>query len=157
MIKINKPNNKIRAVKDQHEWKDVRQTKNAYNLTITLGKPKKSSSLNGQAIKDLPPPSSLMAVGKLERFFSLMAQPFTPLPPLNGPAIKRRTFFSASLRLIVLKAFSLKVFIAFERFSDYTEFMHFIFFIKKACIINFSPFLFQSKITFAKTFYFMIL
>ena len=30
--------------------------------------------------------------------FSLMARPFTPLPPLNGPAIKRRTFFAASLK-----------------------------------------------------------
>ena len=42
-------------------------------------------------------------VGTLEKkvpnkvLFSLMARPLTPPPPLNGPAIKRRTFFAASL------------------------------------------------------------
>ena len=53
-----------------------------------------------------PPPLELNGFGTLERwkkrfqkvFFFLMAEPLTPSPPLNGLAIKRRTFFAASLR-----------------------------------------------------------
>ena len=70
-----------------------------------LGKkdvPKKSSPLNGRAIKAYTPPplSSLMFTGTLERwkkkvqkkFFNGPALYILP-PPLNGLAIKRRTFF----------------------------------------------------------------
>ena len=47
---------------------------------------KKSSSLNGRAIKALPHPPP--ASWPLE-----LNGPATTLPPLNGPAIKRRPFF----------------------------------------------------------------
>ena len=66
---------------------------------------KKVLALMARPLRPNPPPlSSLMAVVKLERWeksekstFSSMARPFT-FPPLNGPAIKRRTFiFAASL------------------------------------------------------------
>ena len=69
------------------------------------GSRKKIRLLMARPLRPNPPtPSSLMAgrwsVGTLEKkvkksYFFLMARTFTP--PLNGPAIKRRTFFSASL------------------------------------------------------------
>ena len=40
--------------------------------------------------------STKMKIKVQKNFFSLMARPLTP-PPLNGPVIKRRTFFAASL------------------------------------------------------------
>ena len=57
---------------------------------------KKSISPNGQAIKVLPPPSSLMAIGTCflvlkKVIFSLMAR-FLPLSPLNGLAITEGPF-----------------------------------------------------------------
>jgi hypothetical protein len=54
-----------------------------------------------------PHPSSLMAVEILEywnknvkqKYFFLNGPALYPPPPLNSPAIKRRTFFAASLKI----------------------------------------------------------
>ena len=71
---------------------------------LPIGKPQKNSYLNGLAIKaPLEQLNGCWNVGTLEKkvkkksIFSLMARPFTPTPPLNGPAIKRRIFLPASL------------------------------------------------------------
>ena len=64
---------------------------------MCLEKPQKSYFFNGRAIKALPPPSSLMAVGFFFFFkvqslnLFLMAGPL-PHPLLNGTDIKKRTF-----------------------------------------------------------------
>ena len=77
-----------------------------YSFVREAAKIKKNLLLmTGSLRPNPPPPSSVMAAETLERWkkkvpkkviFSLMARPFTP-PPLNGPAIQRRTFFAASL------------------------------------------------------------
>ena len=85
----------------QHRW-EVR------------GAAKKSSFFSGPATKAFsPPPLGLMAIGTFfltkKVIFSSVAHPFSPSPPLSGPATKKRTFFSASLSRITrfLSTFSL--------------------------------------------------
>ena len=69
----------------------------------------------GQLRPNLPPlaewPLESWNVGKKgskKSFFSLLARPFTP-PRLNGPAIKTRTFFAASLTMFKDQYFYMRV------------------------------------------------
>ena len=48
-----------------------------------------------------------------------MARPFTP-PPLNGPAIKRRTFFAASLVVYIFFSVSQWLEVSFLMVRKYT-------------------------------------
>ena len=84
----------------------------AFMIRCTQGSRKKSSSLNCRAIKALHPPPCLMAIGTnnkikikvQKKLFFLNGLDVKPPPPLIGPAIKRITFFAASLTISDFKS-----------------------------------------------------